>query len=610
MEEETPFVSLVVPYGKMYWLRILQDWRNNRLVFGVVVETRLFKNNMHSFLKQIPSFKEEDVHIYTEKEFRNHTLLSFQDQKVRSSIFGVYERLLYFLPNRVRPTILTTLNVRILELAFKEFDREVVPDTFLYGTHTASFPAIQLPSSVLSKHEDGFFSDLEWHLSNKTYTVQSSDTYPDMTRKIFRLHLNQPGRTIVFLIADPQESETVQRLLKMGRMEKFRILEVCQGEHNYTIREGETVVYISDEEHLHLMNVPVDTLMDCGIGMRIQRIQSIGGNTSVRRFLPKEELLSRASVLQSLAQDNLFGNAFVMISADQMDRANKSPYKENTHALLLRLSKTNIDPVEILTPSLTIRKALLELESIGALTETYQSTDLGRFLLQVSLSTFEGAVLWNYLDQEWGKRNRSMWAVLWTTCMITLFDTKEAYYEYPPYQADGILDIIQQQNQHKSRFDAILGKDDVETFLKLWRVLDQDMQEATPENPIDYLWFQKWGNDHSLNGPRLYQVYMLTKHIAKQIESIGYVYDGNKEVDVFYDGEALRRVYSKVYLLHRFHRETTDVLRYTSYSTHSLYTVSTTYAINTIQRTQPDQVVCPILSKNKMLVSVLYRRSI
>jgi hypothetical protein len=637
IDDETktsPFIAIIAPQGKAYWKRILSDWiKNKEQPTLIIVENTSVKKSLLFHLKNTYKDKKKLFQVVEEDTLQEDILISFQEdnkeEEVPSKIFGIYDKILYFLPNRERPTILTTSNARLLELAHKDFDSEVVPQTIYYGVNTQSIPALQIELIIFDKHESDFFDNVVFNASNEEYILDSGDIYEEMARKILRLHMQFIGRKIVCIVASASEIKQLMNLLRLGEMDKLKIIDVSHlhkkdiNEKNMMKEDEEdvyTIVYVTDESHMFLVEDSIDIVVDCGIGMRLQASEAMGGNTLVRSKLPKDEILSHASILQTSTNLQTFGEIFVMQTKEEL--AQPRIFKENVHYFILKIGTINIDPVEILEPTKRIHKALLELESIGAINTDYKTTqELGNFMLSLlndkstkSLSPFELTVIWIYLHQEWSKKAISMWAVMWMASIVSLFNTSQPYFMLPSLNPSSNLNSIQQDDKFKKmKYNDIIGKDDVATYLNIWKHIHQSLRGELE----DYYAWKRWGESNGLNGDLFRQAFELAKNLIQKVRKWGFVNDSygnskplaeddNRSIDVVKDGDALRRVYSQVYILNRLVRlQQVRGVQYKSYSTQSIYIPTTLYAINTIQRTTPNQVVCPILSDDRMLITIL-----
>lgn len=614
INQDVPFLSVLAPYGKTYWRVILNKWKEENYNTLIVVSSSLFKKNLSKYLQRVLGDK---WNIQSENQFRSGLISSFDanednDDPPKSDIFGVYDRILYFVPNRIRPTILTITNFRLLELGYKDFDKEVIPQTIFYSVNTQSIPPLETSIVMIDKHEDKFFDNISIYTSphDQRYSPDSNVLYQDMARKILRMNIQMYPRTLVFLVASSSECASVMKLFQIAQVSKdqLQIINMCNSEHSEK-NSSPSTIFITDEIHMHLITQPVDVLVDCGIGLRYTSSSAIGGNHSFRTILPKNELLGRTSILETSTNLQTFGETYLMITQEEFN--DDYIFKENPHYLLLLLGKTNIDPIEILDPTPTIHKSLLQLESVGALDSNYQTTDpLGSFCLDVYniLPPLEAIVLWTYLHQEWSKQSRSMWAVAWITSIISLFDIKDPYFMMSNYYSDSNLNSVQQDTKFKTQhYSDIIGKDDVDTYLNVWNKIRKDME--TIDNPVDYYWWNKWGEENSLNGNLFRKVYLKAKKIIKFVRKYGFVSDDNKTIDIVKDGNALRKNYSRVYILNRLKRNSSPRnVYYKSYSTQSIYLLSNIYCVNTIRRTTPSEIVSPIIVDQRLLFSVLFRR--
>ena len=196
-----------------------------------------------------------------------------------------------------------------------------------------------------------------------------------------------------------------------------------------------------------------------------------------------------------------------------------------------------------------------------------------------------------------------MWAGAWMTSIVSLFDTNQPYFTLPSLNVNSNLNSIQQDDKFKKlKYDSIIGKDDVATYLNIWKRIHQELRGELD----NYYSWKTWGEKNGLNGDLLRQVFELAKSLVKSVRQWGFVEDDRRTIDVVKDGDALRRVYSQVYLLNRLARlQQVRGVQYKSYATQSIYIPTTIFAINTIQRTTPNQVVCPILSRDRMLMTIL-----
>lgn len=613
MENTTPFVCVLASYGRSDLFGLVRNAVEERKRPYVILESMGSAVAFdQTFRRMYPDIKTKVVGDSSKPNITSKSV-AFTSQKILAEILQSHfspfrsidftKHIFYVIPNRVPYDLTTYLNLRMIEESYfmsynmqntKSEDHNV-PYVTMYAVNTKTIPKLESRFVIFDKHTD--LVPIDMRITGKDYL--SYNLYEEMAKLTLDIHTDSPGKTIVAIVPSKAEAETFKGYFDLIITSKLFVRNVWNG-GEWTIPEDRrdfTNVYVASDEVLNLVMVSVDIVIDSF--KSIVTGKSLSGETmTFSKDSTRDVSMNRCTILQNKLDLSTSGSCHIMTTKSIYNNTSETP--QSLINPLLRIGQTILTPLDIFPDTSTVRNDVTYLQSIGALDPDNRTTELGNFVLGAPLSPMEAVVLWTYLQEHWTRGKLCIPALL-STAMISLFSEDDSYYVYPPFKKDI---IINQQNHRTNAWTKISGIDDLQTFLELWKAAFSDLGTFDPS----YEDMIKWGRDNSLNGDKLYNVLLKTRELEKYIGDCGFVCNHVQSLNPSEDSKLLRRVYSKVYLINRMKSAGKDGLMYRCIADQQLYDIYSPTSINTIQVTDPPEIVAPITTDNFIYVAILFRQ--
>nr|QBK92044.1 MAG: ATP-dependent helicase [Pithovirus LCPAC304] len=601
MENTTPIVGILTSYGKPYLFGLIRNAVEEEKMPYVVVESNdAAVSFAHTFRLMYPSVK-TTVLSDQDHAILDHAQVVFTTQRTLLHLLLPYfsplyaidftKHLFYLVPNRIPADVQAYVNIKLIEQSY--FNGYEIPYVTMYGVNTQNFPVLESKITIFNKHSEAI--PVNFQLVGKD--TLDVDLCEEIAKIVLRTHMETPGKTMVVILKARSEIATFQGLLENIETSKMFVQNVYDhGEWTITQdRERFTNIYVSTDEVLNLVMVPVDVVIDSFRAIVQGRALS-GEETTFSTTVSKNVSLGRCTILQNKISSVEAGTCLVMTTKELFD---EDPFIPQTIVFyLLMLGKTNLALTDIF-PSFVVHNDLVLLQSIGALNPDNRTTALGTFLLDAPLSPLESAVLWLYMQEYWVLGKPCLPAMI-AVAMISTFSEEHPYYVYPTFEED----IIHKKTIHRREYwTKFAGEDDLQTFLNIWFGIFADMETFDPT----YDDLRRWGRDNSLDGDRLFMVLHKIHQLQTMVQKYGFVCDEEEVLDPTADVSVLRKVYSQVYLIKRMLSTEEDTTLYKSISDQQIYSIYYPTSINTLSVTNPPEIVCPITSDTDILVAILFR---
>jgi hypothetical protein len=655
MENTIPMVGLLTPFGTRYVMELLlKDVESGKQSF-VIVQTPLASVAYANTLREIKSDlrldvispqsqtwdTESEIVIATTDFFLDFMLESLSQRRSKYPARIELGDVLYV---EIFQTILcelkTYVSLRLLEIVWEQGGQ--IPNTLIHFHNMAVWPPLKSTLTIYNTYDESH--PTSWSLTNST--PPPTDLYQDMARKILRLHMDAPGSTIVAITSGLVEAQSVWRLIKDITVFRFHLQLVSESGVTkllITQEKNVTKVYIVPEELEDLILIPVDVVLD-SYRMKCQRRTEAGINMVSTRLSNRNTSLARCSLVASADNNAHAKNQLGARSGDELDARNGGngsinggsgsisersgsisggsgsingrsgvvsgdnfqagscyifssledfrlpPYRFQTPLLaistfLLQLGKTMVDDEDVFDPAVD----KVNLQVWGGLDVESRTTALGNFMLQVPLSPGEAAVLWKVMGDT---SPEYLYATVVVTSMITGMDNENPYFVYPPpLEGEGVDYIYRKQKYKREMWTVFAGRDDIETFLNIWRALSIEVGSQPEYNDL-----MTWASKHGLNGPQLYRVGGRIKDVQAILEQQGVIVAPSL-IDSASASEYLRPIYTQVYVLHEFVRAEPSWAGgglYKNTSNQQVYTIDYDQSINTTSLTNPERVIGPI----------------
>jgi hypothetical protein len=512
----------------------------------------------------------------------------------------------------------TYVSLRLLEIVWEQGGQ--IPNVLIHFHNMAVWPPLKSTITIYNTYQE--LPPVSWSLMGST--PSPTDLYPDLARKILRLHMDAPGSAIVVVTSGLAEAQSVWGIINDITAFRFHLQLVSESGITKPFSPQQsniTKVYIVPEELEDLILILVDVVVD-SYRLKCQRRTEAGINIPFTRISNRDTSLARCSLVfsqnnysrQSTDERSSFkdtssgrgekrspstsedgslkasqaGSCYIFSSLEDFEL---SPYRFQTPLLsispyLLQLGKTMVNDEDVFDSGVD----KMHLQVWGGLDIESRTTALGNFMLQVPLSPGEAAVLWKVMGDT---SPEYLYATIVATSMVTGMDAKHPYFVYPsPKQGEGIEYVYRKQKYRREMWTPFAGRDDIETFLNIWRALSIELGSDPEYNDL-----VDWGDKHGLNGSQLYRVAGRIREIEVILKQQGVDIPSPTFIDSNSASEYLRPFYTQVYVLHEFIRAEPAGAGgglYENTSNQQIYTIDYDQSINTTSLTNPQRLIGPI----------------
>ena len=255
-------------------------------------------------------------------------------------------------------------------------------------------------------------------------------------------------------------------------------------------------------------------------------------------------------------------------------------YRVPIHKIILDLTLNGVDYHNILIGLNQgyITKVYNLMLNLGLIDVNNKVTKLGSFVNNLPYGIRQGVILFRWLEQYPNKAN----AILPILSMIDVFD--KPFWVYPMI-SPGMPQIeykLLLLDHYKKYFTPFKGESDVHTFVKLWRILQDEIGvNPTTEDLID------WTTDNSINFDNMETVMILNNTIGNPL---------NNKLDLnILDklGPIIKDVYSDKKLINDTNADRIIYLDINN----NRYNIDSRYGVNSISQQQP-QLIYGLVTTN------------